>query len=161
MNLYFLRRGPAGGLDGVDEGLSADRPLTDAGAVRVKAEARALSELDLKVDLVLTSPMARARQTAEIIARRLGVELIVEPELGPGFDAATAARITACYPAANGIMLVGHEPDFSTTISALIGGARVDLKCGGLARVKVEWREAGALAGTLVWLLPPRVLARA
>ncbi len=159
MDVYFLRHGIADAPPGADMTHDADRPLTDAGVTRMKAEARRLRDIGLKLDLILTSPLARARQTAEIVARRLDVELVEEAALAPGFDAAAAAQIVARYPAARAIMLVGHEPDMSTTVSALIGGARVEMKKGGLARVEVEWKEAGALAGTLIWLVPPKVLS--
>jgi phosphohistidine phosphatase SixA len=62
------------------------------------------------------------------------------------------------YKQANAIMLVGHEPDFSQTIGALTGG-RVVVKKGGLARVDLQ-PDSGALAGDLVWLIPPKVLIR-
>ncbi len=157
MDVYFLRHGLADVPDW-DPAHDDERPLTDEGVLKMKAEARCLRMLNLKLDLVLTSPLARARQTAEIVARRLDVELVEEPALAPGFDAAAAAQIVVRYPAARAIMLVGHEPDFSTTVSALIGGARVSLKKGGLARVRVELTDSTALSGTLLWLLPPRVL---
>ena len=54
-------------------------------------------------------------------------------------------------------MLVGHEPDFSATIAACIGGGSVECKKGGLARLDID--DPDSLSGTLVWLLPPRVLA--
>jgi len=57
------------------------------------------------------------------------------------------------------VMLVGHEPDFSSLIGALTGGSQVLMKKGGLGRVDIELLEQGA--GTLVWLLPPRVLREA
>jgi phosphohistidine phosphatase SixA len=55
-------------------------------------------------------------------------------------------------------MLVGHEPDFSRTIAACIGGGAVECGKGGLALVRIE--ETPSLKGTLLWLLPPKVLAR-
>jgi phosphohistidine phosphatase SixA len=54
-------------------------------------------------------------------------------------------------------MLVGHEPNMSETVGEIVGGARVDLKKGGLALV--ELNDYDDLAGDLVWLLPPKVLA--
>jgi phosphohistidine phosphatase len=55
-------------------------------------------------------------------------------------------------------MVVGHEPDFSDTISALIGGGRIVCKKGGLALVEIP--DAQSRKGELVWLVPPKVLAR-
>jgi phosphohistidine phosphatase len=63
------------------------------------------------------------------------------------------------YRSAERVMLVGHEPDFSSLIGELTGGSRVQLKKGGLARVDLETIDHGA--GTLVWLLPPLALRQA
>ena len=157
MDVYFLRHGLADWPDW-DPAHDDERPLTSNGVVRMKAEAKRLEQLGLKFDVILTSPLKRARQSAEIVARRLGGELVEDPALAPGFNETVVAAIVGRYPAAKAILLVGHEPDFGTTIGALIGGARIKLKRGGLARVETQWRESGDLAGTLVWLLPPKWL---
>jgi phosphohistidine phosphatase SixA len=57
---------------------------------------------------------------------------------------------------ARGLMLVGHEPDFSETIGRVMGGGRLTMKKGALACIQVE--DPASLKGTLVWLIPPRVL---
>ncbi len=155
MNLYFLRRGPAAEPAARDPERADARPLTDAGRAQINAAAHALRDRRLKVDLILTSPLRRARQTAEILAHHLRVDLVEEPLLSPGFNAATVQLILARYPGARGILLVGHEPDFTGAIGALIGSSCVYLPPGGLARVKVKSQESGALEGTLIWLLPP------
>ena len=67
-------------------------------------------------------------------------------------------QVLQSYPDASNIMLVGHEPDFSQTVSALIGGSRLAIKKGGLARVDVI--NADPLQGELVWLLPPSMMIR-
>jgi phosphohistidine phosphatase len=157
LDVYFLRHGLADWPDW-DPAHDDERPLTSNGVVRMKAEAKRFEQLGLKFDVILTSPFKRARQSAEIVARRLGGELVEDPALAPGFNETVVAAIVGRYPAAKAILLIGHEPDFSATISALIGGARIKLKRGGLARVETAWRESGDLSGTLVWLLPPKWL---
>jgi phosphohistidine phosphatase len=82
---------------------------------------------------------------------------VQEERLAPGFGVDDLTQVLQTHPQAENIMLVGHEPDFSITIGALTGG-RVVCKKGGLARVDITSTEP--LQGELVWLIPPKVLAR-
>jgi phosphohistidine phosphatase len=134
------------------------RPLTEDGERLLVAEAPAIGRLTTGLDLILTSPLARARRTAEIVAGELGVEHLLADHdgLGHGLDAGVLRGIVAAHPDVTGLMLVGHEPDFSLTISALIGGGRVEMKKGGLARVDV--RGPALDGGVLAWLLTPAQL---
>jgi phosphohistidine phosphatase len=156
MKLYFLRHG-GGGEAEQWQGDDALRPLTDAGHRRMRREARNLERLDLGVDRVISSPLIRAFQTAEIVATALRRRdrLGGDSRLGPGFGPARLAEILQENDDAGDLMLVGHEPSFSTTIGHLTGAAPV-LKKGGLARVDVP--DRAQLIGVLDWLLPPRVL---
>jgi phosphohistidine phosphatase len=154
MNLYFLRHGLADWPNWHKP--DDERPLTPEGIEKMKAEAKAIQQLDLGLTAILASPLIRARQTAQIVADRLDLEVTVLLAVGPGFNKSRLEKILREYPEAQALMFVGHEPDFSQTISALIGGGRVAMKKGGLARVEVNPR---ALAGELVWLLAPKVLA--
>jgi phosphohistidine phosphatase len=158
MELYFLRHGDAGAPEGW-KGSDAERPLSREGIARIEKEARAIALLRPTLDMILTSPLVRARQTAQIVAKkmRLAKVTVVEERLAPGFAAADLERILAERPSLRGLLLVGHEPDFSRVISACIGGGRVECKKGSL--VRVDMGAPPSLTGTLVWLLPPRVLA--
>ncbi|MEK6575828.1 MAG: phosphohistidine phosphatase SixA, partial [Chloroflexota bacterium] len=98
----------------------------------------------------------RARQTADLVAERLGMSVTESKLLAPGFNKDRLAKLLASYKDAKAIMLIGHEPDFSATIASLIGGGRVAMKKGGLARVDID--SADSLEGELVWLLAPKVL---
>jgi phosphohistidine phosphatase len=102
---------------------------------------------------VLSSPLPRARQTAEYAAAELGVELREEAALGKAFS---LTKLRALLKRAKGgdLMIVGHEPDFSTVIRALTGGD-VRLGNGGLARVDLE--HGTAINGRLIWLIPSKV----
>lgn len=182
MEIYFLRHGPAGSRaewSGDDDA----RPLTDEGKARMTREAAALQKLGVAPAVILTSPLARARQTAEIVAARLGSPdfVVCDERLSPGFGPHDLADILGDHRGVSSIMLVGHEPDFSLTIGEFVGGGRVALKKGGLARVDVDAAPAAGggefpPVGThdvsrvgandvspahvqLVWLLPPSVLA--
>jgi phosphohistidine phosphatase len=156
MQLYFLRHGVAGKRSEW-QGDDRERPLTEDGREAIVREGVALMKHGVEVDLIVTSPLARARQTAEIVAEELGAgERIVDDErLAHGFTRKQLVRILAEHPEAGSVMLVGHEPEFSAVIGELTGG-RVVCKKGCLARVDVGDRTT--LRGELVWLLQPKTL---
>jgi phosphohistidine phosphatase len=156
MKLYFLRHGRAD--RSAWTGMDFERPLTEEGKESMAQEADRIHQLDLGLDAILTSPLVRALQTAEIIAERMNALdlLVVDERLEPGFGSSDLAEILEEHPQADEIMLVGHEPDFSETISYLIGGGTIVCKKGSLARVDLV--DAGPMAGELVWLVPPKVL---
>jgi phosphohistidine phosphatase len=158
MEIYFLRHGDAGTAEAW-KGSDAERPLSKEGAATMERVAAAIARLHPTLDAILTSPLLRARQTAEIVAKKLRFTqvLFVEDRLAPGFGAAELKRILKERRASRGLMLVGHEPDFSKVISACIGGGSVECKKGSLIRVDMD--DPSSLTGVLVWLLPPRVLA--
>ena len=159
MRLYFLRHGQAGEREDWN-GDDFDRPLTTDGVKRMEREADSIAELDLELEAIVTSPLVRARQTADIVAKRLKMrKVLVEDEnLGLEFNVSRLQRVIERYPKASAIMLVGHEPSMSRTIGQLIGGARIDFKKGALACVDLT--DASTAAGELVWLIPPRLLSR-
>lgn len=154
MELYFLRHGIAEerSPDGTDGG----RRLTAEGVEKLESSRAGLKRLKIELDLLLTSPLVRARQTAEIAGRILGLEPQVAEALGPGCDAPRLLALLAERPRAERVMVVGHEPDFSAMIGGLTGGSRVEMKKGGLARVDLA--SPSSSDGTLVYLLPPRAL---
>jgi phosphohistidine phosphatase len=158
VKLYFLRHGLAdrGAWRGRDDSL---RPLTEEGKARMAREAAVLSKIGLKLDLILSSPLTRARQTAEIVGRRLGLaeRVKVDERLGPGFGVGALSEILKSHAEIQALMLVGHEPDFSETIGSLIGGGQVVCKKGALARVDLH--QSAPPRGRLVWLIPPSLLA--
>jgi len=158
MILYFLRHGQAG-LHEEWKGDDGLRPLTKQGMKSMVKSADLFADLKLGLDLIVTSPLARAFQTADIVADRLKLseQLIQDERLSPGFGIEDLARILQDHAQAKALMLVGHEPDFSLTIGALIGGGRVVCKKGGLARVDII--STDPLQGELVWLVPPKLMA--
>jgi len=157
LRIYFLRHGKA--LSRADWHEDDDlRPLTDTGEALVRAEGRAMKAMGLAPDVIVTSPLARARRTAEIVAAELGMSerLVEDRRLAYGFDARRLAEIVAREAAAASLMVVGHEPDFSATVAELTGGGRVDFKKGGLARVDVRGSQLDD--GMLAWLLTPALM---
>jgi phosphohistidine phosphatase len=154
LRLYFLRHGKAWSRADWREDDDL-RPLTDAGEALVRAEGRAMKAMGLAPDVIVTSPLARARRTAEIVAEELGMSgrLVEDSRLAHGFDARRLAEIVVRHADAASLMLVGHEPGFSATVAELTGGGRVDFKKGGLARVDVKGSQLDD--GILAWLLTP------
>ena len=143
LRLYFLRHGQAGSRTEWQEDDSA-RPLTTEGKRRMKREAATMRKLVLPLDLIVSSPLIRARQTAEIVAETLGLtaRLVTDSRLEPGFDPRQLKALLTAHRDASALMLVGHEPDFSETIGHLIGGGRLDLKKGALALVELKDRAS-------------------
>lgn len=159
MDVYFMRHGPADSREGW-HGDDADRPLTRKGRKLTEDVARRLAGLLTSVDVILTSPFARAAATADILADALSArdKLVSEPLLEPGFGTAELRQLLERHASAEAIVLVGHEDDFSTVVGQLIGGARLRLKKSGVAFVELP--DASSMQGTLRWLIPPEALAR-
>jgi phosphohistidine phosphatase len=156
MQLYFLRHGLADWPDW-DPAQDHLRPLTQDGLKKMKAVAKALARLKLRFDAILSSPYTRAMQTADIVAGQLGLEIVEDARLAPGFNLDRLNEIITRYPTAQALLLVGHEPTLSATITTLIGGGRIVIKKGSLARVEVT--SFDPLSGELVWLIASKVLA--
>jgi len=159
MKLYFLRHGIADAPEGY-QGSDFERPLTDEGCRRMAAEAKTIAKLKLELDAIITSPLKRAKQTASIVADELKMkeELVEDERLGPAFDTEALASLLRDNTNAQAIMLVGHDPSMTETIGALVGGAKIDFKKGGVACVDVP--EPSSLRGELLWLAPPKLLIK-
>ena len=151
MKIYFLRHGKADwpAWDKPDD----ERPLTKEGRKEMERVAALLRDMKVRPSVILSSPLPRAWQTAEIAAKSLETDLREEPALKPGFSSAKLGTLIKRAKAED-VMIVGHEPDFSAVIRALTGG-EIDLKKGGIARVDLE--DASAGSGRLVWLIPPKM----
>src|SRR5262249_44675991 len=117
--LYLLRHGIAvpHGTPGIPDD---DRPLTPQGDKRMRQGGQRLRRLRLKLDKILTSPLPRARRTAEIVAEILGIEYLVETadELRAGRTAASI-RDWVVGRQEQRVMLVGHDPAFSLLVGLL------------------------------------------
>jgi phosphohistidine phosphatase len=161
MELFLLRHGPAveRGTPGFENDFA--RPLTAKGKRQLRQSCAALRMMKLKWDLILASPLVRARQTAEIVAAELKVKkrLCFSHHLQPGGNPKQlVAELNRLKPAPKTILLVGHEPDLSELISLLVTGktgAGFALKKGGLAKLEAETLSADKCA-TLAWLLTPK-----
>lgn len=160
MELFILRHGEAGKRLGT--GNDAERSLTVAGQKEVEEVAESLTEMNVKLDFVVTSPLKRALQTAEIVARTLKVKknsLQEWDELKPEGDRQEFYRKLSRFKQESSVMVVGHEPYLSIMISELIfngnGTARIVLKKAGLAKIGITTLQP-KIRGELRWLLAPR-----
>jgi phosphohistidine phosphatase len=155
--LYFLRHGLADRSSW--NGADFERPLTLVGKQRMAREAKTMARLDLQLDLILTSPLTRALQTATIVAEHLGLtdKLRQDDRVAFDLDVAALTRLLAEHDDVRTMMFVGHEPTFSMTVSEITGGSEVICKKGSLARVDLN--HDAPPRGELVWLIPPKVLA--
>lgn len=154
MQLYFLRHGEA---DWPNWSKPDDeRPLTDFGKKEVRQVGRFLNRLKVRPDLVVTSPLPRALQTAEIAAEQLKTKLSEDEALEPGFGISELSTVLKRHRS-KVLMLVGHEPDFSSVISALTGGF-VKMSKAGVALIDIDPETE---KGRLLWLFPPRFARKA
>jgi phosphohistidine phosphatase len=136
------------------------RPLTEEGIGRFKSAVKGLRRLGVELDEIFTSPLVRARQTAELLAA--GVEgkppVKVLDALAPGHTSSSVMMNLARVAKRRRIALVGHEPELGELAAHLIGAGRaLPFKKGGVCRI-----DLGSLtskrAASLVWFLPPGVL---
>jgi phosphohistidine phosphatase len=152
MRLYFFRHAIAHDAD--EQTPDAERELTKVGIANTERAAQVLQALGVAPDILYSSPLVRARQTADILAPALGVLVDERKEVAPGFGITSLETLLHGLDHGNEVMFVGHEPDLSRTITSLAGG-RVVMKKGGLARVDMISYQP--LLGELVWLLAPKV----
>ena len=134
-----------------------DLPLTPRGRKRFRKAARGLAEIMPSPDLLLTSPLPRALETAEIAGKAWGLTPTVEPLLAGGRSEALLSAVAA-HPEDAVVALLGHEPDMSRLLAHLIAGLgeRLPFKKGGAALVELD--DAATGSGRLVWFMPPRLL---
>jgi len=156
LELYLLRHADAG--DPMAwKGDDADRPLSGKGRRQARRVGRWLADLGRAPDAILTSPKARALQTATIVAGALGLKPMVDERLGGQLDHEVIGSLIAAAGAdARRVMLVGHDPDFSSMASSLSGGP-VSLRKGAVARIDLS-EGAGSGSGILRWLVPADAL---
>jgi phosphohistidine phosphatase len=150
--LWFLRHGEA-----EPHGARPDeqRRLTARGEQQSRAAGSALAALELTFQLVVTSPRVRSLDTARLACEALGGEPVAHEALSSGFDVDDARELVHAAGPDKRLLLVGHNPDFEQVVHDLTG-ARVDMKKGGIAGVRLE----GARRGMLIALMRPRELAR-
>lgn len=136
------------------------RPLTERGIARFKEVVKGLAELDVAIDEVFTSPLIRAKQTADLLAAGItgkpSVKLL--DALAPGHTATQVMSQLAKAAKRRRIALVGHEPDLGELAAHLLGAQRsVPFKKGGVCRIDVE-SLTSRRAASLIWFATPKML---
>ncbi len=130
------------------------RELTDEGVAAMRAAAPIWRRLNLRPDAVISSPLPRARRTAELFCEAVGGSPEADERLRPGASWGHMARAMAAHPDARRVIFVGHEPDLSSAICRLTGAASVRMRKGGLACIEFYGiPEEGS--GEIAWLLDP------
>ncbi len=162
MQLYLIRHAIAVRSDSPVVTADGERALTEVGIKKMRNVARALVRMGVTFDVVLTSPLIRARQTAEIVCDVLKCPDRIEPcdALAPGCDIDLLADVLRKYESANAVALVGHNPDFEALAADLIGGSHqtgILFKKGGICRIDLD-RIDPQPAGGLIWHMTPKLL---
>ena len=165
MELLVIRHGEAMDKEEFAKtGKSDDlRPLTSAGMEEMKEIARGLRELVKKIDLLVTSPLVRAVQTAEIVGAAYDIDVSeTTTALSPDSDPEDFEKWSADFEDVKRIAVVGHEPHLTALVSWLLTGeddAIIDLKKGGMCLLEFDSGIKSG-SGILNWLMTPRQLTR-
>jgi phosphohistidine phosphatase len=156
--LYLLRHAHAGD-PAKWRGDDAERPLSERGREQAERVGRVLRGAEEAPDLLITSPKVRAAQTAEIVAKALKVDVVVDQRLAGPLDTDVLVEILLAAGPAARPCIVGHDPDFSGVLGEMTGIAYVPMRKGALARVDFEGGTVRAGRGVLRLLVPPEILA--
>ena len=156
MNLYLMRHANAG-LPRGNPTLDAKRALIKEGKDQCMLMARLLSALKVQVDVIVSSPLKRALQTAQFVGTELGYDAKVEisPALAPDADYADFQHMLSTYAECEGVLAVGHNPNLFQFLGRVItgnGGAGVRMRKGCVARVDMTKHPP-----LLQWLIDPRM----
>jgi phosphohistidine phosphatase len=136
------------------------RPLTHKGEARMREVVAGLDAMRVDIQLIVTSPLVRARQTADLIVEGWPEppELVTSDALAPGQRAAAAGAMLARYATREHIALVGHEPGLGALAAWLIGAQQsLVFKKGGVACIELPALPIAG-PGQLLWLATPKML---
>lgn len=161
LELYLIRHGIAAerGSEYPDD---SKRPLTSAGIARLRKEAKALAELDVDFDLIISSPLVRTKQTAEVFAQAMPSRpsVTLSDSLAPAGTPASVFQELAKHMRKARIALVGHEPNIGELAARLIGARTpIEFKKGATCRIDFEvFPPKGT--GQLRWFIAPKMLRK-
>jgi phosphohistidine phosphatase len=139
----------------------ADRALTEEGREKMERTAAGLRAMDVAIDVIASSPLRRARETAEIVGEALGkIPIEIVPELASGEDPRDALRALKAFARFSSVAAVGHQPDLGHLASLLLTGnpdaAWLPFKKGGIACLETDFAAKGG--AVLEWHVPPNWL---
>lgn len=161
IEVYLIRHGVAAdrGKEWPDD---SKRPLTPDGLARLRKQARALNELNVTFDEIISSPLVRTRQTADVFSAELKghPEVVLSDALAPaGTPAAVIQELTKHVRKAR-LALVGHEPNLGELAAELIGArAPLEFKKGGICRIDFEVLPPKGV-GRLRWFATPKMIRK-
>jgi phosphohistidine phosphatase len=153
MDLLLLRHADANTEADNDD----DRKLSDKGEGQAKKVAKFIKSNGLEPDLILTSPIRRAQKTAEIVAEHLDLECTPAPWASCGMQPETATHELRDFVKFERVLLVGHEPDFSTFAAFLLGlrdPSQIRIRKASLTFLELTALAPGA--ARLQWSIPCR-----
>ena len=164
MNLYLMRHGIAVPADDPSVTHDGDRTLTPKGMKRLRKAASGVRHLDIPFEVMLTSPVLRAHETADIVAEALGAQTLVKEisSLAPESTVDHLLFGLTRYQTHSHVLLVGHEPLLGNFLSFVITGRSennmaFEFKKGALCRVEID-ALSPPFGGRLHWLLTPKQL---
>ena len=159
LELYLIRHGIAAerGKEWPDD---SKRPLTPDGISRLRKTARGLNAIGVGFDQIVTSPLVRTRQTADIFAEELKSKppVVTADALAPAGTPASVIQEIAKHVRKPRVALVGHEPNLGELAAQLIGSRTpLEFKKGGICRIDFDVLPPKG-AGALRWFLTPKIL---
>jgi len=158
MDIYFLRHASAGEYDPSRN--DDQRPIDKTGEKQSHDVGRALAMLGPDLDAIISSPLTRALQTAEIVAAELGYqdEVVTNLALRPEAGYEEFESLLAKHDKKKAILLVGHNPSMTEFLVRMLSGceasAFIDFKKGAVAKVEKDGRQPAVLK----WCLTPKVV---
>ncbi len=161
LEIYLIRHGIAANR-GEDYPDDSKRPLTSAGISRLRKEARALAAIQVDFDLIISSPLTRAKQTAEVFSQVMPSRpsITLSDSLAPAGTPSSVFQELGKHMRKSRIALVGHEPNMGELAARLMGArSPVEFKKGAICRIDFEvFPPKGA--GQLRWFVTPKILRK-
>jgi phosphohistidine phosphatase len=162
MVIYFLRNANAGQKHFSSPTRDEKRPIDKLGEEQSHDVGRALAAIGVTVNVIISSPLTRAMQTAAIVSQELGHEekLVIDEALRPEATFDQFKVLLSRHKDRASIMVVGHDPSMTEFVNRVLSGggplAAVELKKGGVAKVEKELRRQPVLR----WCMPPKVVQK-
>jgi phosphohistidine phosphatase len=162
MIIYFLRHANAGPKHFSNPAKDEKRPIDKIGEEQSHDVGRALAYLGVTANVIISSPLTRAMQTAEVVAREIGYEekIVSDDALRPEATFEKFKSLLNRHKDKPAIMVVGHDPSMTEFVNRVLSGgaplAAVEMKKGGVAKVDIEIRRHAVLR----WCMTPKVVQK-
>lgn len=155
--IYILRHGEAEDINDTLTKNDFDRRLVEEGKTKTKNISLLFNKLEKEVDIVLSSPYLRAKETAEVFVTNLNTSCTLKTVdfLACGASCNEIAKALQPFSSYKKVLLVGHAPDLELFLGKLIGSKRIKLKKSALAKVILN--NTIEISGELEWLVTPKI----